>query len=65
MPKAQPEDASDWYRILATITPQGGNRYVETSWDDHGNWTEKRQYFRPTGGKPILQFVYRRKIAYR
>jgi hypothetical protein len=62
---AKREDAPDLNRVVDAITPRAGNRYVETTWDDRGNWTEKREYFRPTGGDPILQVVYRRKILYR
>lgn len=52
-------------RVIGAITPTGGDRYVETTWDEHGNWTEKRDCFRPTGGEARVQFVYRRKIVYR
>lgn len=62
---ANRDDAPDLNRLVDTITPPAGNRYVETTWDDHANWTEKREYFRPTDGDPILQVVYRRKILYR
>lgn len=64
-PLAKREDAPDLNRVVDAIAPRDGNRYVETTWDDRGNWTEKREYFRPTGGDPILQVVYRRKILYR
>jgi hypothetical protein len=42
-----------------------GKFYVESTWDSHDNWTERRWYSQPTGGSPVLQFVVRRKIVYR
>jgi hypothetical protein len=65
LPGARPQDAPDLYRVVDAIIPPGGNRYVESAWDDHGNWTEKREYFQPKGRAPTLQFVYRRRILYR
>ncbi len=65
MSGAGPEDAPDLYRVLASIAPRGGSLYRESTWDDHGNWTERRAYFQPHGGSPVLQFVCRRKIVYR
>lgn len=53
-------------RVVTAIRPNGGERYVETTWDEQGNWTEKRDFFQPAaGGSPRVLFVYRRRIMYR
>jgi hypothetical protein len=62
---AGPQDAPDLYRVVGSIVPRSGQRYVSTVCDDHGNWTEKKQYFKPITGPAVVQFIYRRKIAYR
>lgn len=65
-PGARPEDAPDLNHVVSTIVPLGARRYIETTWDGHGNWTEKRVCVQPNSGStPIVQFVYRRKIVYR
>jgi hypothetical protein len=50
---------------VGAIIPLGGEKYVVTIWDDHGNWTEKKLIFQPRVGAPITQSIYRRKITYR
>jgi hypothetical protein len=59
-------DAPDLYRVLEATAQRGGRRYVETAWDDHGNWIERRWYLQPDGGgAPVLRFVCPRAIVYR
>jgi hypothetical protein len=62
---ANPEDAPMLNRIVNAITRPGGERYVETSWDNNGNWVEKRECYRPHAAQPIVLAIYRRKITYR
>jgi hypothetical protein len=60
-----PEDAPVLSRVVAAISAQAGEQFVVTSWDDRGNWTEKKGIFQPRAGTSITQFIYRRKINYR
>jgi hypothetical protein len=53
-----------FFGMIRAIT-LSGKFYVESTWDSHDNWTERRWYSQPTGGSPVLQFVVRRKIVYR
>jgi hypothetical protein len=62
---ANPEDAPMLNRIVNAITRPRGERYVESTWDNNGNWTEKRECFRPHVGPAIVEAIYRRKITYR
>jgi hypothetical protein len=62
---ASPADAPDLNRVVSAIVPQGGEQRVVTTWDAHGNWTEKKVIFLPRTGAPITRFIYRRKITYR
>jgi hypothetical protein len=62
---ANPADAPDLNRVVSAVVPQGGEQHVVTTWDDHGNWTEKKVVFLPRTGAPITRFIYRRKITYR
>jgi hypothetical protein len=62
---ASPQDARDLNRVVGAIVPQGGEQHVVTTWDDHGNWTEKKVVFEPRTGAAITRFIYRRKIVYR
>jgi hypothetical protein len=62
---ARTEDAPDVNRIVGAITHPRGEPYVITTWDDHGNWTEKKQVFQPSGGPLTTMAVYRRTINYR
>jgi hypothetical protein len=62
---ASPGDAPDLNRVVDAIIPQGGEQYVATTWDDHGNWTEKKQVFQPRSGTLITKLIYRRKFTYR
>lgn len=62
---ANPQDAPALNRVVGAIIPLGGEKYVVTIWDDHGNWTEKKLIFQPRVGAPITQSIYRRKITYR
>jgi hypothetical protein len=62
---ASPESAPDLNRVVGAITSPRGERYVITTWDDHGNWTEKKQVFQPSVGASTTMAIYRRKINYR
>jgi hypothetical protein len=61
----QSDDAARLYTVVDAISPRNGEHYVETAWDDRGNWTEKRECYKPHDGEALVQFVYRREIAYR
>jgi hypothetical protein len=62
---ANPQDAPDLIRVVAAIIPQGTDRRVATTWDDHGNWKEKLEIFQTPAGASITRFIYRRAITYR
>jgi hypothetical protein len=59
------QDAPDLNRVVASILPQGGQSYVETTWDAHNNWIEKKRFYRPLNRPPVIQSLFRRKIVYR
>jgi|SRR5450631_2369798 hypothetical protein len=43
-----------------------GNVEWEVTYDDHGNWTERRRWFTPADGSPrIMRRVIRQNISYR
>jgi hypothetical protein len=59
-------NAPDLNRVVQSIRPSGGGDHViETVWDDHGNWTEKKDTVRRADGTPAPRTLLRRKIVYR